>query len=111
YDVVIANLPYMPTADIPEEPNPLAFEPRLALDGGPDGLALYRRLLPLLSSRLNSNALVLLEAAPPTVTGLRHLAQGSLNDFAVEIGKDYAALARYVKASRAASDVRRPVGP
>ncbi len=46
YDVVIANLPYMPTADIPNAPDPLSFEPRLALDGGRDGLTVYARLLP-----------------------------------------------------------------
>jgi hypothetical protein len=45
FDVVVANLPYVPTRRIAEKPDPVAYEPRVALDGGPDGLALYRRLL------------------------------------------------------------------
>ena len=69
YDVVVANLPYMPSGDIPNGPDPLSFEPRLALDGGPDGLTIYRRLLPALPEILNPRALVLLEAAPPTIAG------------------------------------------
>jgi len=45
-DLVIANLPYLPSALIPTlAPEVTDHEPRLALDGGPDGLALVRRLL------------------------------------------------------------------
>jgi release factor glutamine methyltransferase len=47
FDLVVANPPYIPTAEIetlaPEVRN---HEPRLALDGGPDGLDAYRRLAP-----------------------------------------------------------------
>ncbi len=42
---LVANLPYIPTAAIPVAPDPVGFEPRLALDGGADGLDLYRRLI------------------------------------------------------------------
>ncbi len=45
-DVVVANPPYVPSADVPTLPFEVAgFEPHLALDGGPDGLEVYRRLL------------------------------------------------------------------
>jgi release factor glutamine methyltransferase len=99
YDVVIANLPYMPTRDIPNEPDPLSFEPRLALDGGPDGLVLYDRLLPALPEILNRHALVLLEAAPPTIVALSRLAATTLKEFVIEVRSDYAGLERYVRAS------------
>ena len=39
FDVVLANLPYIPSGDIAGLPVAASFEPRLALDGGPDGLA------------------------------------------------------------------------
>ena len=71
YDVVVANLPYVPTGDVPALPDPASFEPRLALDGGPDGLALYRRLLPQLPAIVNDESLILLEAAPPTIEELQ----------------------------------------
>jgi release factor glutamine methyltransferase len=43
-DLMLANLPYLRPAQIAQNPS-LAAEPRLALDGGPDGLDLIRRLL------------------------------------------------------------------
>jgi release factor glutamine methyltransferase len=45
-DVIVANPPYIPSADVPELPAEVAgFEPRLALDGGIDGLDVFRRIL------------------------------------------------------------------
>lgn len=45
-DVIVSNPPYIPSADVPDLPPEVAgFEPHLALDGGPDGLVVYRRLL------------------------------------------------------------------
>jgi release factor glutamine methyltransferase len=44
--VVVANPPYIPTADMPTLPaEVLGFEPRLALDGGADGLETARRIV------------------------------------------------------------------
>jgi release factor glutamine methyltransferase len=47
-EIVAANLPYVPSAAIPALPIAASFEPRVALDGGLDGLDLVRRLLELL---------------------------------------------------------------
>jgi release factor glutamine methyltransferase len=43
-DLVVANLPYIPTERIPTLQPEIQWEPRQALDGGPDGLDLVRRL-------------------------------------------------------------------
>ena len=46
FDGVLANLPYIPTAELARlEPEVARHEPRLALDGGDDGLDLIRRLV------------------------------------------------------------------
>jgi len=46
-DMITANLPYIPTGDIPLlQVQVRGYEPVLALDGGGDGLELYRRLIP-----------------------------------------------------------------
>ena len=43
---MVSNPPYIPSADVPELPAEVAgFEPHLALDGGADGLDVYRRIL------------------------------------------------------------------
>lgn len=44
-DLIVANLPYIPTDEIARLPTEVQREPREALDGGADGLDLYRRLL------------------------------------------------------------------
>ncbi|MBS0411388.1 MAG: peptide chain release factor N(5)-glutamine methyltransferase [Proteobacteria bacterium] len=47
YDLVVSNPPYIATAEIETlEPEVRDHEPRLALDGGPDGLDAYRLLAP-----------------------------------------------------------------
>ena len=47
FDLVVSNPPYVPTAVMAEVPREVAdFEPALALDGGQDGLDVFRRLLP-----------------------------------------------------------------
>jgi len=97
FDLVVANLPYVPTADIADNPDPVAYEPRQALDGGPDGLALYRRMLDTLPPLVNPDALILLEAAPPTMPGLAAIATFALPDCAIAVGRDYAGLDRYLK--------------
>jgi release factor glutamine methyltransferase len=107
-DLVIANLPYIPTRDLPEPPNPASFEPRFALDGGPDGLTLYRRLLEQLPPLLNDGALILFEAAPPTIDKLGELVRITFPNFAISAISDYADLPRYIKAHDSRSEGLRP---
>jgi release factor glutamine methyltransferase len=46
FDVITANPPYIPTGEVLGlTPDIKDFEPRLALDGGPDGLAILRRIV------------------------------------------------------------------
>jgi release factor glutamine methyltransferase len=97
FDVVVANLPYVPTEDLPKPPEPAGFEPREALDGGPDGLAAYRRFLPAAPALLKPGGMLLLEAAPPVIDGLAVLVGEAFPRIDFDIGEDYAGLPRYVK--------------
>jgi len=45
WDLVVANLPYIPSAALAGLPEEVRRDPAFALDGGPDGLALVRRLV------------------------------------------------------------------
>lgn len=60
-DLLIANLPYLTTAEVDTGSGSLAWEPRRALDGGPDGLELLRRLIPSLPTALSRDGVALLE--------------------------------------------------
>jgi release factor glutamine methyltransferase len=98
-DAVIANLPYIPAAHVPERPDPVGFEPRIALDGGADGLDLYRRLLRQLPALVNPGASIFLEAAPGTIQPLAALAERLVPNGHIEIGEDYAGFERFVSIS------------
>jgi release factor glutamine methyltransferase len=61
FDLVLANLPYVRTDVVPELPVAASFEPHLALDGGPDGLDIIRRLLERLPAALADDGEAMLE--------------------------------------------------
>jgi release factor glutamine methyltransferase len=61
FDLVLANLPYIPSAEVDRLPAAASFEPRAALDGGPDGLATIRRLIAVLPDALTPEGTALLE--------------------------------------------------
>ncbi|MGY8960825.1 MAG: peptide chain release factor N(5)-glutamine methyltransferase, partial [Alphaproteobacteria bacterium] len=62
FDLIVSNPPYIPSAEIDGlEKDVSAFEPRLALSGGEDGLAAYRLLLPTLAKLLSPHGVVVLE--------------------------------------------------
>lgn len=97
-DAIVANLPYIPADLVPMAPNPVGFEPRVALDGGPDGLDLYRRLLMQIPNVAAAGASLFLEAAPGTIEPLSDLVETMLPGVYVEIGVDYAGCERFVHA-------------
>ncbi len=59
-DLLCANLPYIPTKKLAEV-NSLPWEPRLALDGGADGLTLFRQLFNKIKQFELDPSLILLE--------------------------------------------------
>jgi release factor glutamine methyltransferase len=82
FDLIVSNPPYIPTAEIAGlQPEVRDYEPREALDGGPDGLDFYRSIIPAAPSCLEKDGWLLLEvgigAAPDVLeifeaTGLFH---------------------------------------
>ena len=60
-DLVLANLPYIPSAELDGLAPEVRAEPRLALDGGPDGLDVFRRLFAQVPSRVAPGGVLLLE--------------------------------------------------
>jgi ribosomal protein L3 glutamine methyltransferase len=61
YDVILSNPPYEPSAHVDELPEEFQREPRVALDGGPDGLSLIRMLVRQSARRLNPNGILMIE--------------------------------------------------
>lgn len=61
YDVILSNPPYEPTAHCDALPEEFRHEPRMALDGGRDGLDIIRKLLRQARERLQPHGVVLIE--------------------------------------------------
>jgi ribosomal protein L3 glutamine methyltransferase len=66
YDVILSNPPYETSAHVDALPEEFRREPRLALDGGPDGLGLIRRIVRQSAPRLRPHGILMIE-----VGGLR----------------------------------------
>jgi len=62
FDLVVSNPPYIPSGDLAGlEPEVSCHEPRLALDGGPDGLSTVRRLVAQAPAHLTGGGWLLFE--------------------------------------------------
>ena len=62
FDLIVSNPPYIPSSDIETlESEVRDFDPRAALDGGADGLDVYRAVIPDATALLNSGGWLLVE--------------------------------------------------
>ena len=96
FDIIVSNPPYIRSGEIPGlMPEVREHEPVLALDGGEDGLAFYRRILEGCRAHLCGGGMLFLEIGydqGEAVSGL--LAEAGFLEVAVV--KDYAGLDRVV---------------
>ncbi len=76
FDLVLCNPPYIPTGQIEYlEPEVREFEPRMALDGGPDGLSCYRKILPSVSDILGPEGVAIFEVGAGQKEDVRRIAE------------------------------------
>lgn len=85
FDLLVSNPPYIPAADVDTLSPELAHEPRLALDGGADGLDFYRALIAGGAGILNSGGRMLFECGVGQTADIIALAES----------RGYAAEAKY----------------
>lgn len=106
FDIVLANLPYVRTPELDAsagQPVSTTFEPRLALDGGIDGLAVIGRLLDQLEWGLASDGLALLEIGGDQGHAAPALAGDRLPGWACDVIPDLAGLPRVLRLRRGAA--------
>ena len=89
FDLIVANLPYIPTETL-HGLRIFGREPALALDGGPDGLDLIRRLLSQVPERLESPGLLLMEIEATQGAQVLSLAYDVFSEAEIHLHKDIA---------------------
>ena len=98
YDIIVANLPYIPTETLSSlESEVVDYEPLVALDGGVDGLLYINRLIKEIEEKVIRNLTLFLEVdtshATTVLNNLSHWKQ-------VELEKDLVERDRYIIAKR-----------
>jgi release factor glutamine methyltransferase len=94
-DVIASNLPYVRTSDWLDLPPEIHdYEPRSALDGGPDGFRLIRRLLQQAPDRLTPGGALFAEIGDDEGADATSAAKRSFPDARIEVRPDLAGLDR-----------------
>lgn len=100
-DAIVANPPYIPSAVIATlAPEVRDCEPRLALDGGSDGLALYRRLIGQAGAYLASDGFLAVEVGAGQADAVAELVKTSGRFASVRRCCDYAGWERVIIARK-----------
>jgi release factor glutamine methyltransferase len=106
FDLILANLPYIPSSDIEGLPIAASFEPRAALDGGDDGLTLIRRLLTSLPKSLLPGGTALLEIGFDQGPSIEEAVAELAGDWSCRIQPDLSGKPRLARVQRAAATAR-----
>lgn len=84
FDLIVSNPPYIRTADLEKLPDDVKHEPIIALDGGKDGLDMYRRIRAQVPNNMKENSILMMEIGYDQKEDVMSLFESSkcLKDFA-----------------------------
>ncbi len=94
-DIVVANLPYIRESDLPVS-GTVSREPRLALDGGKDGLEQIRRLCRQAKGRISSGGYLLLEVGQGQAGNVTDFLKGLFPSATINVIQDLAGIDRVI---------------
>ena len=100
FAAIISNPPYIPTDELKNLQDEVKREPKIALDGGADGLNFYRKIIMESPKFLFSGGLLAVEVGINQATAVKNLIELDGNFRDVEILKDLAEIDRVVFARR-----------
>lgn len=97
YDVIVSNPPYIKTADYKNLDELVLHEPRLALDGGADGLIYYRNIAKESVHHLSQNGVILVEIGQGQSEDVKNIFSKYYKN--IKVVKDYNGIDRVVIAT------------
>lgn len=99
-DAIVSNPPYIPSADLAALQREVQHEPKMALDGGEDGLVFYRAIAESWAPHLRSGGFVAVEIGIGEAEDVcRIFTEAGLTN--VQIFRDFAGIERIIFANRA----------
>ncbi|MFN4218646.1 MAG: peptide chain release factor N(5)-glutamine methyltransferase [Candidatus Bipolaricaulia bacterium] len=100
FDLIVSNPPYVRTGYLQRAPRELHYEPRVALDGGADGLTAISRIIRESPRYLRPHGALYLEFAADQGEHVRELLMHSKSFEEIEIMRDLANKERFARAVR-----------
>lgn len=100
FDIIVSNPPYIASSQINKLQPEIKYEPRIALDGGGDGLNFYRRLIPDCFSHLEKSGLLIMEIGFNQIEALQNIFQKFQDFEIIEVVKDYNNIERVIVVKR-----------
>jgi release factor glutamine methyltransferase len=96
FDLIISNPPYIPTSQLSGLPRDVQKEPRMALDGGEDGLDFYRIIIKYTPHLLRDGACLMMEFGDGQAEAVKKLVEAQKVFSSVEIIQDLAGRDRII---------------
>lgn len=97
FDLIIANLPYVPLKDYKKLLKGLKFEPRLALTDGTNNFIIYKKFFEQVGKHLSETGKIFLETDPASKTYLSAYTKKYLPKYKIKFFKDLNKLTRYAE--------------
>lgn len=96
FDIIVSNPPYIARHEFPELQQEVLKEPRIALDGGEDGLDFYRRIITDAPGHLKDNGYLIVEIGYGQLRSIENIIRGVTGMKPVEVKKDFNGIDRVV---------------
>jgi release factor glutamine methyltransferase len=96
FDIIVSNPPYINTQDIGSLQPEIQYEPRVALDGGADGLDFYRQIINRAGGYLKNDGLLIMEIGFNQAEGIKDIIGESGHFKIIEVVKDYSNIDRVI---------------
>jgi release factor glutamine methyltransferase len=100
YDLVVSNPPYIPSGEIERLGPEIRHEPRIALDGGSDGLEFYRRIISGAGAFLKDGGFLILEMGFSQAGPIKDIFLRSGSFQIIDVVKDYSGIERVIVAKK-----------
>ena len=102
FDFILSNPPYLSSQEMARlMPDVRDYEPSAALDGSPDGLVCYRRIVPEACNHLKPGGGLILEVGDDQAGSVKKIIQAHDGYYEIEIVQDLSGRGRVVSARRA----------